>query len=93
MSSATNDWQDFFENWPADMPRNGVLVVEFGEQIPFCSFSTKGGLLAIQRRTPDNVSARQLVVPYSQISSLKITNVIPGSVFTDAGFVGELVVS
>ena len=91
MSTAADHFQDFFENWPSKMARRGMLVTSFGEQIPFCSFSTKGGLLAIQRGTPDSMGARQLVMPYSEISSLKITDVVPGEAFIEAGFVGELV--
>lgn len=91
MSNATDDWRDFFENWPSTMPRRGMLVVSFGDQIAFCSFSTKGGLLLVQRSTPDSVGARQLVVPYSEILGFKVTDVISGDAFVEAGFVGELV--
>jgi hypothetical protein len=92
MSTATNDWQDFFESWPSQMARRGTLVVSFGDQIPFCSFLTKGGLLLIQRNSPDSVGARQLILSYSDIVALKIVEVTTGDVFSEAGFAGELAV-
>jgi hypothetical protein len=93
MSKAADHWQELFENWPSKLSRRGTLVVSFGDQIPFCGFSTKDGLLLIQRSTPDSVGARQLVIPYSEIVALKITEVVAGNAFAEAGFAGELVLA
>lgn len=90
MSTTDNHWQDFFENWPNSLARGGVLVTSFGEQIPFCSFSTKDGLLLLQRMTPDSLGARHVILSFNQIFCYKVTAVISDDVFTEAGFSGEL---
>ena len=38
-------WRDYFLKWPKELPRRGVLVTSFGEQIPFDGFLTTDTLL------------------------------------------------
>ncbi len=85
-----DDAQSFkglFGKWPQGTPRRGVLVTHFGEQIPFSDFFTSDELLLIERQNPDSLGARQLIVPYSQIASLKITEVVPMKKWRTLGFV------
>jgi hypothetical protein len=82
-----NIWRRFFSNWPADLPRKGVLVTSF-DQIPFQEFFTSDHFLLVQRRAPDTVGARDVIVPYSQIQALKITEVIKPKLYRQAGFAG-----
>lgn len=76
-----------FQNWPAVLPRRGVLITTF-EQVPFHEFLTSDELLLVQRRTPDTQGARDIMVPYDQIVGLKITEVVRPKTYRDAGFVG-----
>ena len=86
---ASTGWKEFFRNWPDEMPRSGVLVTSFGEQIPFDGFMLTDTLLLIQRKTPDTVGTRQLVLSYQNILALKITDVVKPKVFTAQGFEGR----
>ncbi len=56
-------WKKFFLGWPADMPRRGILVTAFGDQIPFAGFMTSEALLLIERATPDAVGAAAWCLP------------------------------
>ena len=87
---AGSTWQSFFLKWPAEMPRRGVLVTTFGEQIPFDGFMTTDKLLLIERRTPDTIGARKLLFQYDCIVAIKLTEVVRSKVFAAAGFAGDL---
>jgi hypothetical protein len=83
-------WRDYFLKWPKDMPRRGVLVTNYDEQIPFDGFLTTETLLLVERRTPDTIGARKVILPYANIVAIKLTDVMKAKIFTAAGFVGEL---
>ena len=83
-------WKDFFRNWPDNLPREAVVVTTMGEQIPLAGFLTSEKLLLVHRRTPDTVGSRQVLIPYQNIDSVKITSVVKPKVFTAAGFEGTL---
>jgi hypothetical protein len=74
--------------WPDDLSRKGVLVTAFGEQIPFCDFMTRDDMLMIERKTPDTMGARQILLKFDQIVGLKITDVVKPKVFSTMGFQG-----
>jgi hypothetical protein len=81
-------WQKFFLEWPADMPRKGVLVTNW-DQVPFHEFMTHPNFLLVQRRAPDTVGARDVIVPYEQIAGLKLTEVVKTKSLKELGFVGN----
>lgn len=81
-----HSWKDVFVRWPAEMPRRGVLVVAFGEQIPFAGFATSEAFLLIERQTPDSLGARTVVIPYDQIAALKIVDILKMKLFQSLGF-------
>ena len=85
-----NSWKRFFAEWPADMPRRGVLVTSFAEQIPFVGFLTGEGLLMIERSTPDAVGARSVLLGYEQVVAVKFTDLTKPKALRAAGFQGEL---
>ena len=93
MDIPARGWKNFFSNWPAGVARRGVLVVAFGEQIPFAEFWMSETFLLIQRKTPDTLGARMLVLPYEQIAALKVVDVVKPKVFRSAGFEGPPSVS
>jgi len=83
-------WRDFFASWPKDMPHRGVLVTNFDEQVPFDGFMTTDTLLLVERRTPDTIGARKLILPFANILAIKLTDVVRQKIFAAGGFTGEL---
>jgi hypothetical protein len=79
-------WKDVFTRWPAEMPRRGVLVATFGEQITFSSFAPSQAFLLIERQSPDTTGARTVILPYDNILGLKIVDVPKGKGFQSLGF-------
>lgn len=86
MTPMLADWEGVFRHWPADMPRRGILVTSFGEQIVFSEFMLGGAFLFVERQTPDSLGARSLVVPLSQVSAVKFTDVVKSKSVRDFGF-------
>jgi hypothetical protein len=83
-------WRGLFEKWPKDLPHRGVLVTNFDEQIPFEGFLAGDTLLLIDRRTPDTMGARKVIIPFANIVALKLTDVLKAQPFTEIGFRGSL---
>jgi hypothetical protein len=82
----TNAWQECFRKWPAELERRGVVVTAFDEQIPFEGFATSEHLLLLERKIPDTMGARKILLSYSQIMALKITDVVKMKAFQSLGF-------
>lgn len=83
---AAEYWRKCFENWPTDVERRGVIVTNFDEPIGFEAFSTSGDMLLVERRTPDTVGARMVIVPFQNILALKIVDVVKMKSFQCMGF-------
>jgi len=79
-------WQRMFCEWPADLPRRGIIVTAFGEQIPFDGFQTGPDLLLVDRKNPDTLGARKIVLAYSQVLGLKIVDVMDPRALAPFGF-------
>lgn len=85
-TDAAEIWRQCFHGWPADVPRRGVLVTSFGEQVPFEAFHTGSDLLLIERRAPDTVGARMVLIAYQNIVALKVVDVVKAKSFAALGF-------
>jgi hypothetical protein len=83
---AVSSWRDVFRRWPTEMPRRGVLVVAFGEQIPFSGFSASEAMLLLERQSPDSMGTRTILLPYDQVLGLKIVDVVKPRTFHSLGF-------
>jgi hypothetical protein len=83
-------WHNFFLAWPKDMLRRGVLVTTFEEQIPFDGFLTTDTLLLLERRTPDTIGARKVILPFGNIAAIKLVDVVKQKILATAGFAGDL---
>lgn len=81
-----NSWQNLFENWPKNFPRQGVLVTDFQETIPFNDFRVNEGILLLQRERPDTIGARKMMVSFRAIVGLKMTGVEELDVYDAMGF-------
>jgi len=79
-------WKDFLRNWPADVDRRGIVVTNYDDQIPFEGFMTSETMVLLERKAPDTVGARKVLLPFSSILAIKITDVIKAKSFQSAGF-------
>ena len=85
-----SDWKQLFRAWPADMPRRGIVITSWNEQIPFDGFLTNAGFLLVCRPTPDTLGSRMLILPFEQLAGVKLTDVVRARVFQPLGFTGTL---
>jgi hypothetical protein len=90
MSQALENWRDYFLQWPADLQRRGIIVTAFEEQIPFSGFWISSNFLLLERQTPDSLGARTILLTFSQITALKIVDVIKPKSFQSLGFEGPM---
>ena len=85
MESAVS-WRDCFKNWPTEVRRRGVVVTSFNEQIPFANFTTSETILLVERSAPDTVGARMVLIPYGEVTGLKIIDPIQPQELAPMGF-------
>lgn len=86
MENAAESWKSLFENWPEAIPRQGLLVTSFQEQVPFIDYLVSGGILLLERDKPDSYGARKVMVAYEHISAVKITSPMELARFQVMGF-------
>ena len=79
-------WRALFENWPASVPRRGLVITTFNESIPFVGYLISGGILLLDRDKPDTLGARKVMLAYDAISAVKITDVVDLVTFQALGF-------
>jgi hypothetical protein len=79
-------WRHCFQNWPPEIGRRGVLVSAFGEQIAFEEFAASDNMLLLERRAPDAVGARVILMAYDMVQALKIVDVVKLKSFQPLGF-------
>jgi hypothetical protein len=83
---AAEVWRHCFQHWPSELERRGVLVTSFAEQIAFDGFATSDRILLLERRTPDTVGGRMVLIAYQNIQALKIVDVVKVKAFQSLGF-------
>ena len=79
-------WKKLFENWPAELPREGLLITTFGETIPFRDYLLSPGIVLLERDKPDSSGSRKVMLAFAAISALKITAVRDLADFKSMGF-------
>lgn len=89
MNSA-DGWRNLFENWPAAIPRAGMIVTSFGESVPFRDFMISGSILLVDRDVPDSYGARKVMLTYDSIAAVKLTSTLELARFQVMGFQGTL---
>ena len=85
-TDATESWRKCFQQWPDDLPRRGVLVPTFDEQIPFVNFFASDDMVLVERRAPDAVGGRMVIIPYQNVVALKIVDVVKPKAFSQLNF-------
>ena len=86
MSTGAISWQAFFENWPANLPRKGIVVTSFGDSVPFISFLITNGIVMLERDRPDTSGARKVMLSYDFISAVKLESAAGMETFLEMGF-------
>lgn len=79
-------WRPLFENWPQGIPREGLLVTSFQEQIPFKDFLVSGEVLLVERDKPDSVGGRKVMITYEHVSAVKLISPVELSQYQQMGF-------
>ena len=87
---AADAWKGFLVAWPADLPRRGVVVTRENDQIIFDGFMTAPDLALFDRKTPDPLGARKVILAYADIAAVKFIDVVKTAQLTPAGFSGKL---
>ena len=89
-SKPQNCWQRFMNQWPKGLQRQGVIITNWDEQVPFSSFLTNDDLVMFERRNPDTNGARRLLIGYAAIKAIKIVEVVKDAPFLESGFAGPV---
>jgi hypothetical protein len=90
MTPSAAIWRDVFVNWPASIPRRGILISTLNEPTPFKGFLHNDNVLLLERANPDPAGTRFVLFSYDGIHSIKFTDQLKESVLTSAGYVGKL---
>ena len=90
MSNLESPWKTLLLQWPDEMPRRGIVISTQGEQIPFNGFMTSEHFVVFSRNTPDALGARTVILPYDNLATVKMTEIVKSPVYQKAGFQGEL---
>ncbi|MCA9056948.1 MAG: hypothetical protein KDA85_00555 [Planctomycetaceae bacterium] len=82
------DIRRIFAEWPASIPRTGLVISSFGETIPFNNYMLIGDLILLERKTPDASGARRVIMKIEGVQAIKILDAIEMARFTAMGFQG-----
>lgn len=80
-------WRNLLLKWPKELPRQGMVVTVFQETIPFMNFLVAEGAVVLERDRPDATGARKVMLVYTSILAIKISNPMEMDVFKKMGFV------
>jgi hypothetical protein len=83
-------WRELFLKWPADVSKRGIVITSLNDQIPFEGFLVSERLLLLDRKTPDTMGARKVIIPFEQLAGVKLIDVVKGASFKSLEFQGTL---
>jgi hypothetical protein len=90
MADSAAVWRRLFEQWPVGLPQRGLVVNRLDEQIPFKSYMLRGEIVLLERTNPDTLGARFLLVPFTEVSLVKLIDPLKQELLEAAGFRGKL---
>lgn len=79
-------WQNLFENWPPQLPKQAQVVTTYQDTIKFVDFLLGEGFVFLERDRPDTMGARKVMLTYDSISAVKIESAIELEKFKELGF-------
>lgn len=83
-------WREVFVNWPAAIPRRGIVVSSLNEATPFKGFLVKEDIVLLERTNPDPAGTRYVLISYDAIHAVKFIDMLKEPALTAAGYVGKL---
>ena len=84
--SAAQTWKSFFAEWPAELPRRGVVLSSLNESMPFTNFWLRGEMVMLQRKNPDTMGSRYILISYEGIDSVRFIDPLSDQIIASAGF-------
>lgn len=79
-------WRNMFAKWPDNVPRKGVVVSTYGEQIAFIQFLIGEHSVLLERLAPDAVGGRKVIIPYMKIDAIKTVDPFSNEALIPCGF-------
>ena len=79
-------WRSILENWPEVIPKQGIIVTNYQESIPFQNFLLSTGVVLLERDKPDSLGARKVMLSYEAISAIKLTDTMELARYQVMGF-------
>ena len=79
-------WKSFFVEWPADLPRRGVVLSTLNESMPFTNFWLRGEMVLLERKNPDTSGARFILMGFAGIDSVRFIDPLSEQNISAAGF-------
>ncbi|MBN74049.1 hypothetical protein [Gimesia sp.] len=79
-------WRSILENWPEVIPKQGIIVTNYQETIPFQNFLLSTGVVLLERDKPDSQGARKVMLSYEAISAIKLTDTMELARYQVMGF-------
>mgnify|MGYP003111357406 FL=1 len=79
-------WRSILENWPAAIPQKGIVVTTYQESIPFQNFLLSSSVVMFERDKPDSLGARKVMLSYSAICAIKLTDPVELARYQVMGF-------
>ena len=90
MMTSASVWYNVFANWPAAIPRRGIVVSVLNESTAFKGFLHNDNVLLLERANPDAAGTRYVLISYDAIHAVKFTEPLKEAVLLSAGYVGKL---
>ena len=84
--STSQTWKSLFADWPADLPRRGVMLSTLNEIMPFNNFWLRDEMVMLERKNPDTSGARYILMSYAGIDSVRFIDPLSDQVIASAGF-------
>ena len=79
-------WRSLFQNWPKDIPKQGMVVTNYGETVPFVNFMVSEGILLVERDRPDSNDARKIMISFQAILAVKSSSTMDFDKYKAFGF-------
>ncbi|NOY29907.1 MAG: hypothetical protein GXP28_06935 [Planctomycetes bacterium] len=83
---ASQSWKSLFADWPADLPRRGVILSTLNEIMPFTNFWLRDEMVMLERKNPDTSGSRYILMSYAGIDSVRFIDPLSDQVIVSAGF-------
>jgi hypothetical protein len=83
------DWKSLFTNWPAAIPKRGIVTNTLNEPMPFKGYMVRGDVLLLERTNPDAMGGRFILLSFMGIDSVKLIDPIKEADMAAAGFEGK----